>query len=113
MKILIRSLILFTLTLLVSSASLYASDKVLSEGRSSGKFMGMEQGDYTYLIVKTGGGRESFLVLQPDARLEKLLENPDRFVGKNVTVTWEERQVKLPEAGGKVRIKVAVRAELE
>ena len=113
MKILVRSLILVALSLLVSSSSLFASEKVLSEGNTSGKFVGVEQGDYTYIVVRSGGGRESFLVLQPDARMEKLLGNPDRFVGKNIVVSWQERQVKLPEAGGKVRVKVAVRADLD
>jgi hypothetical protein len=68
-----------------------------------GKFLGVEEGDYTHWRMSDGkGGERSFFVLQT---------TPDKFKGKRCRVTWKRSAENIEEAGGKVEIDVLVSAE--
>jgi hypothetical protein len=73
-----------------------------------GRFVGLEQGDYTYLRVQADGQDErSLMVLTvDDPTLEILLDDPDRHIGRIVNVTFDTRLENIPEAGGEIEVDV-------
>ena len=77
-----------------------------------GKFLGIEQGDYTHWRMSAGDGEErSFFVLQTTPAIDKVLEDPAAFKGKACRVTWKTSVENLEEAGGKTEIDVLVSVE--
>lgn len=87
--------------------------KAAKSGVATGTFTGIEQGDYAHLNLKTADGTEdSFFVLNDDNGLKPFVENPAKYTGKKIEVRWEEREENIPEAGGKMEIRVAVGAKL-
>lgn len=71
---------------------------------TAGTFVGFEEGDYTYLHLRVGGEEHSFMVLQTDDALERLLNAPERYRGKKITVTWQSTMENIPEAGGRIEV---------
>ncbi|MGC2857479.1 hypothetical protein ACM64Y_18565 [Novispirillum sp. DQ9] len=75
---------------------------------TTGVFAGIEFGDYAYLLLTVGGEDLSFMMLRPDDTLERLLDSPDRYVGRTITVVWQTVTETLPEAGGPVEVTMAL-----
>lgn len=75
---------------------------------TKGVFAGIEFGDYAYLLLTVGGEDLSFMMLRPDDTLERLLDSPDRYVGRTITVVWQTVTETLPEAGGPVEVTMAL-----
>jgi len=71
---------------------------------SIGTFTGIEQGDYTYLKLQVDGEERSFMILDTDDAIEKLLDNPDAYIGKQIAVSWQTSEEDIPEAGGKTEV---------
>ena len=79
---------------------------------ATGVFRGIEEGDYAHWLMKTDDGEEeSYFILQPDASVEKVLENPAKFKGRKCKIRWKESVENIPEAGGKMKIKQVVGVE--
>ena len=77
-----------------------------------GEFIGVEQGDYYHWNIKTKEGDErSFFVLNSDVDIEKVLENPEPYVGKACRVTWKKSIEEIPEAGGKMELEQVLAVE--
>lgn len=71
----------------------------------TGVFLGIEEGDYAHWRMKDAKGNEvSFFILRPEASVEAVLENPEKFVGKACQVTWKKSMEDIPEAGGEMEI---------
>ncbi len=80
--------------------------------QAEGIFTGIDDGDYLHWNMKTGEGKErSFFVLQPDTTLEKVLEEPGKFVGRKCRVRWKPSTENIPEAGGKMKIEQILSVE--
>jgi len=85
--------------------------KVMKEGATTGVFQGVEQGDYFYLQVASGGKEASYLVLQAEGLLSEVMENPERYSGKTMKFFWQEAVLHIPEAGGEQEMTVCVKVE--
>lgn len=70
----------------------------------TGTFDGIEQGDYAYLKLEVDGEERSFIILETDAAIDKLIDDPDSYMGEEITVVWQAGEEDLPEAGGKVEV---------
>lgn len=70
---------------------------------TEGKFLRLDEGDYYHWVMKDAetGEEVSYFIIKPDASVEAVVDNPDKFVGKKCRVTWKESTENLPEAGGK------------
>lgn len=78
----------------------------------SGTFTGIEEGDYFHLNLKVGGEERSFFILDTDAAIDKLLADPDAYVGKKITIVWQKAVEDIPEAGGKMEIEKLLTVKL-
>lgn len=79
---------------------------------TEGKFLGIEQGDYAHWKMQTTDGREvSYFVLRPDASVDKVVDNPNPFVGRKCRVSWKTTTENFEEAGGKVTVDQIVSVE--
>lgn len=79
---------------------------------TQGVFLGIEEGDYAHWRLRTKDGKEqSFFILKPDASVEKVLEKPESFTGRQCKVTWRESVANLPEAGGKTKVEQILAVE--
>lgn len=77
-----------------------------------GTFKGIEQGDYGHWNMADAEGKEvSFFILQPDESVDKVLADPDAFVGKKCTVKWKKSKENIPEAGGIIDIEQILSVE--
>lgn len=77
-----------------------------------GVFLGIEWGDYAHWTMSLGQKKEvSYFILQPDATVEKVLENPEGFIGRKCRVVWKKTTEDLPEAGGQVEVEQMVSVE--
>ncbi len=102
------------LGLLLAGPSLVLAEKpsAAPTNVSTGVFAGIEQGDYFYLKLKPSSGEEeSFMILDDGNGLKAFVDKPKKFMGKKIRVEWQEREVEIPEAGGKIQTKVAVGAK--
>jgi hypothetical protein len=80
---------------------------------TSGRFAGIEEGDYYYLNLETPNGEgASFFILQTDPTLEALLNSPDAYMGKELMVYWQSMVENIPQAGGDIQIERAVAVRL-
>ena len=79
---------------------------------TTGVFMGIESGDYSYLLLKSGKKEISYMILETDAALDRLVANPDRYTGRTITVLWQTAQENIPEAGGMQTVTKAVSVRL-
>lgn len=71
---------------------------------TTGTFAGIEQGDYSYLQLKVGGEEQSFMILATDDAIERLLDAPNKYMGKRITVVWQTAMENIPEAGGRIEV---------
>jgi hypothetical protein len=75
----------------------------------TGVFLGIEEGDYAHWRMKDAKGNEvSLFILRPEASVEAVLENPEKFVGKACQVTWKKSKEDIPEAGGEMEIEQVI-----
>ena len=97
-----RQFAVFALALALGILSTTAADKPL---KLSGKFTGIEQGDYAHWnMVDSEGNDRSFFILRPDRSVEAVLDNPEKFTGKSCTIQWKSSKEEIPEAGGKIDV---------
>lgn len=90
-----------------SSGKAQAAGKVVE-----GTFTGIEQGDYFHWNMTTKSGEEaSYFIMRPDDSVEKVTENPEKYIGKKCRVTWKKSTEKIPEAGGKMEIEQILSVE--
>lgn len=75
---------------------------------TTGTFSGIEQGDYFHLLLTVDGEEHSFMILAADADLEALATDPDRYVGRTITIVWQTAVETIPEAGGPVEVTKAL-----
>lgn len=78
----------------------------------TGRFEGFEEGDYTHLLLTSGGQVRSFFVLRTDETIERLLKHRDRYIGKPIRVHWKTSVEDIPEAGGRTRVDSVVSVQL-
>ncbi len=73
---------------------------------TEGKFLRIDEGDYFHWVMKDSesGEEVDYFILKPDASVEAVTDDPDKFVGKKCRVTWKESTENLPEAGGKTDV---------
>jgi hypothetical protein len=80
--------------------------------QTDGVFLGIEEGDYAHWNMRTVDGDEvSYFILNPDAAVDKVLENPKAYTGKKCRVTWKKSTENIPEAGGKMEIEQVLSVE--
>lgn len=85
---------------------------VAAASTTEGIFLGIEWGDYAHWTMSLGQKKEvSYFILQPDATVEKVLENPEDFHGRKCRVVWKKTTENLPEAGGQVEVEQMVSVE--
>ncbi|MBK8038686.1 MAG: hypothetical protein IPK22_16385 [Verrucomicrobiaceae bacterium] len=90
-----------------SSGKAQAAGKVVE-----GTFTGIEQGDYFHWNMTTKSGEEvSYFIMRPDDSVEKVTENPEKYIGKKCRVTWKKSTENIPEAGGKMEIEQILSVE--
>lgn len=78
-----------------------------AKGSTEGVFAGLEQGDYTHLLLRAkGGGDVSFIVLQPDKSVQPFLDKPEKLKGRAVRVFW--KMATIPESGGREKTVVKI-----
>jgi len=88
------------------------ADKPKHTQVTEGRFKGIEEGDYFHWNMLNSAGEElSFFILKPDASVDKVLENPQSYVGKKCRVTWKKSTEDIPEAGGKIEIETILSVE--
>lgn len=72
---------------------------------ATGKFLRIDEGDYFHWVMQTAGGEElSLFILKPDASVDKVVDDPGKYVGRACRVTWKKSTENIPEAGGKMEI---------
>lgn len=77
-----------------------------------GSFLGIEEGDYFHWNMRDATGRErSFFILNPDSTVDKVIANPEAFVGKKCRISWQRSEETIPEAGGKMQVEQILRVE--
>ena len=83
-------------------------------GVSVGTFAGIQQGDYSHLLLKTADGKEeSFFVLKVGTSVRPYIANPRKLKGRKIRVHWREQMENIPEAGGPMLIKSVERIEAQ
>jgi len=62
--------------------------------------------------MRDATGRErSFSILNPDSTVDKVIANPEAFVGKKCRISWRRSEETIPEAGGKMQVEQILRVE--
>lgn len=101
----------FGMLLLLGPASVQASP-ANSLQTTFGIFLGIEQGDYAHWKLRKSDGEEvSYFILKPDASIEKVLANSQKYLGKKCQVEWKTTTENIPEAGGKMEVEQVVSVE--
>jgi len=81
--------VLFVLFLSVGSLSAAGAG---GRGSTEGTFVGIEQGDPMYFVIKaTGGGEHRYVIPGPGASVQPYLDNPAKFKGHPVKVYWHKK----------------------
>ena len=89
-----------------------ATPNALGERIATGVFLGIEQGDHFYFRLRTdGGNEEKFMILREIGGLAVFTKNPKALAGRKVNLRWVKRMENIPEAGGRIKVRVAVGAE--
>lgn len=78
---------------------------------SEGIFKGIEEGDYAHWKMRIDGEDQSFFILRPEPSVEKVLENPDSYIGRKCRITWKQSIENIPEAGGKIEVEQILSVE--
>lgn len=77
-----------------------------------GTFTGIEEGDYAHWNMRSKAGDDvSLFILNPGASMDKVLENPQAYIGRKCRVTWKKTTENIPEAGGKMEVEQIVSVE--
>lgn len=76
-----------------------------------GVFKGVEEGDYMHWKMRVGGEDVSYFVLRPEPSVEKVLENPDSYVGRKCRATIKTSMENIQEAGGKIEVEQVLSVE--
>ena len=72
---------------------------------TDGTFVRIDEGDYFHFVIKDAKGEEvSFFILKGDKSVDKVTDEPGKFVGKKCKVKWKTLTENIPEAGGKMEI---------
>lgn len=73
---------------------------------TEGKFLRIDEGDYFHWVMKDGttGDEATYFILKPDATVEAVVSDPEKFVGKKCRVAWKQSTEKIPEAGQKMDV---------
>ncbi len=73
---------------------------------TEGKFLRIDEGDYFHWVMKDDatGEEATYFILKPDAAVEAVVSDPEKFVGKKCRVTWKESTERIPEAGQKMDV---------
>ncbi|GAT32496.1 hypothetical protein TSACC_2895 [Terrimicrobium sacchariphilum] len=73
---------------------------------TEGKFLRIDEGDYFHWVMKDNatGEEATYFILKPDASVEAVVSDPEKFVGKKCRVTWKESTERIPEAGQKMDV---------
>ena len=78
-------------------------------------FVEFSFGDYAHLnVMNETGGTESFWLSKDPSWakfVEVYMETPSLYNGKDVKVYWHEVERNIPEAGGTMKLKEAIRME--
>ena len=83
--------VLFVLFLSVGSLSAAGAGAL---GSTEGTFVGIEQGNPQYFLIKeTAGGEQRFVILGPGESVQPYLDNPAKFKGRPVKVYWHKKVV--------------------
>lgn len=70
-----------------------------------GTFLGIEQGDYFYVLVRTKQDEDfSFMVIETDPFFDEIFEDPDSHAGKAIRVWYMDTVEYIEEAGGEMEI---------
>ena len=89
-----------------------ATPNALGERIATGVFQGIEQGDHFYFRLRTtGGDEEKFMILREIGGLAVFTKNPKAQAGRKVNLLWVERIENIPEADGRIKVRVAVGVE--
>lgn len=73
-----------------------------------GKFVRIETGDYSHIVVLDAKGKEHSYFVGNDKSFDPLIAHPEKFKNKRVRVRWHSVTREIPEAGGKLKIDEAV-----
>lgn len=78
----------------------------LGGSTTSGKIKRIDNKGFNFLVIIDAESKErSFLWLRQFAGSEKLTGLPASYVGKNITIKWQEMEVYLPQAKGYYKVK--------
>lgn len=88
------------------------SGKTAATQVTEGTFVRIDEGDYLHWNMNTSSEDElSLFILKPDASVEKVMDNPQDYVGKRCRATWKTSLEDIPEAGGKIEVKQILSVE--
>jgi len=99
--------------LLLMAALPALADKVLATGTTRGKFLRIDQGDYTHFVMRDSKGQEQdFFIIKGDGTVDKFVATPAKYKGKAVQVRWQRVMSNIPEAGGEIEIRQVTSVKL-
>lgn len=79
---------------------------------TEGTFLRIDEGDYFHWIMKTKDEVEkSYFIIKTDAAVDKVVAEPEKFVGQKCKIQWKESNEVIPEAGGKIKIEQILSVE--
>lgn len=83
-------------------------------GTSTGKLKRIDNKGLNYIVITGSGGNEkSFLWLRQFAGSENLMDGGLKYIGKNMTVKYQEIEIYLPQAKGYYRVKEITSLNIE
>lgn len=90
----IRSVTASVLFVLFFSVGSLSAAGAGARGSTEGTFVGIEQENPMYFVIKeTGGGEHRYVILGPGASVQPYLDNPAKFKGRPVKVYWHKKVV--------------------
>jgi len=95
----------------LSRAFVTALKAEASSSSVEGVFKGIEEGDYMHWKMRVGGEDVSYFLLRPEPSVEKVLENPDSYIGRKCRVAVKKSMENIPEAGGRIEIEQVLSVE--
>lgn len=103
---LIKSNVEYSKVLAPEKPATSAEVKAAGTRMTEGKFLRIDEGDYFHWVMKDDatGEEATFFILKPDASVEAVVSDPEKFVGKKCRVTWKESTERIPEAGQKMDV---------
>ncbi|GEM_PF-6167614 len=87
-----RTVTVSVLLVLLFSVGSLAAAGAGARGSIEGTFVGIEEGNPKYFLIKeTGGGEHRFVILEPGTSVQPYLDNPSKFKGRAVKVYWHKK----------------------